>query len=520
MTKRYLTNNIRSGGLALMTAGLISASALAVHASELKVAVTSLSTHLDPMGFNAIVNMRVSQNALETLLRYDPETGEFRSGLATEWKMLNPTVMSLTLRDGVTCHNGEDFTAEDVAVMFGPTRFQGEDAPGFNTAKQFLDVIKDVRATGPLTVEIETREPDPLLKTRLASWMSEVPCADAYQSAGSWEAWGQAVVGTGPYKVAEVRPGELQRFERFDGYWGEAAPVDAYTLQVVPEVAARVAGLLTGEFDIITEIFPDQFKVIADNPGAEVVGGSIRNVRLITYDTRNKVLSDPRIRRALNLAIDRQLIVDTIFDGRVLVPNGFQLPSFGQMYISDFAGTGFDPDKARELLAEAGYQGEEIPFQYLTDYYTGEVVTTQILQQMWKDVGLNVKIELKENWDQILNEEFDAQRGIINESSNAVYPDPIGQIYRQFGPNGFYQVKGYWANQAFNEASKGLYAIEPEARRAAFQKMLDIFEQDAPGTYLNVLPLFYGKRTDVNWTPIDTPFMDFRSGNLDVAANR
>lgn len=487
---------------------------------ELTVAVTNLSTHLDPMGFNANVNMRVSQNVLETLIRYDFKNGTFGPGLATAWKMTSPTVMELTLREGVKCHNGEDFTAEDVATMFGPERFQGEGAPGYSVAKQYLSIIKDVRAVGQHTLEIETAVPDPLLETRLANWMSEVPCADAYRAANGWEAWGQAVVGTGPYRVAEVRPGEFHRFERFEDYYGEAAPLDGFTLTVVPEIGARIAGLLTGEFDIITEISPDQFDAISNNPNSDVVGGPIRNIRVVLFDTRHPVLSDPRVRRAMSYAIDRDLIVDSIFEGRTKVPNGFQMSAFGQMYVEDFKGVSFNPDEARRLLAEAGYKGEEISYRYLTDYYTGEVTTAQILQQMWRDVGLNVTLELKENWDQITNAKTDSGRAVANDSANAVYPDPISQLYRIYGPNGYVQKRGYWQNAAFNEASDMLYAsTEPKARRAAFETMLGIYESDPPGTYLYVLPMFYGKRSSVDWAPTDTPFMDFRAGNVSLATN-
>ena len=497
----------------------IGGTAAAQSDSHLQVGVTELTTHLDPMGFNANVNMRVSQNVVETLIRYDFNSGSFEPGLATEWSMVSPTVMELTLRQGVTCHNGEDFTAEDVAVMFGPERYQGEDAPGHKVAKQFLNVIKAVTAVDDHSVRVETSSPDPLLETRLANWMSEVPCADAYRAADSWEKWGQGVVGTGPYKLAEVRPGELQRFDRFDGYWGEPAPVASFTLKVIPEMGARIAALLAGDLDIITEISPDQFEILADKADTEVVGGPIRNIRTIAYDTRHPVLADPRVRQAMNLAIDRELIVESIFKGRTDVPSGFQMKAFGKMFIEDFAGATYDPEEARRLLEEAGYGGEEISFRYMTDYYTGEVTTTQILQQMWQDVGLEVTLELKENWDQILDNEFNQGRGIINDSSNAVYPDPIGQINRQYGPAGYYQRKGYWGNPDFDNAGAALLSLDIKERRKAFEQMLTLYETDPPGTYLYVLPMFYGKRTALDWSPTDTPFMDFRAGSLSASPN-
>lgn len=506
-------------GSALALCALTAAPAFGQSDGQLVVGVTKLTPHLDPMGIMANTNWRVSQNFLETLIRYDYATGALSPGLATAWERTSPTTLELTLRDGVTCHNGEPFDSEDVAVMFGPERLQGEGAPGFLEASPQLGIIKSVKALGPKTVVFETKVPDPLLELRLANYMSEVPCADAYRGVGTWEQWGQQVVGTGPYKLAEVRPNELQRFERFEGYWGTPAPLAGFTLKVVPETGARIAGLLAGEYDIVTEVAPDQFESIEEEASTEVVGGAIQNIRSIQFDTRNPVLSDPRVRRALGFAIDRDLIVESIFHGKTVVPKGFQMKAFGKMYVEGFKPTGYDPELARKLLAEAGYQGEEIPYWYLLDYYTGEVAIAQILQQMWKEVGVNVVLTQKENWGQIEAKEAAGERGITNNSNNAVYPDPIGQLYRNFGPTGSFVLKGYWNNDRFMDWSQDLLSVDFDTRRAAHQYMLEIWEQDPPGTYLYNLPMFYGKKTAVDWRPTNTPFMDFRAGNVALPSN-
>jgi peptide/nickel transport system substrate-binding protein len=322
------------------------------------------------------------------------------------------------------------------------------------------------------------------------------------------------VVGTGPYQLVEFKPGEMQKYKRFDGYWGDKAPADTLTFKVVPELAARVAGLFTGEYDIITEVTPDQIEAVNANKGTEVVGGAILNIRVLLFDTRNPVLKDPRVRQALAYAIDRQLIVDSLYGGRTKVPQGMQMDVFGDMFIPEHKALPYDPDKARALLKEAGYKGEEISYRYLQDYYTAEVSTAQVLASMWKEVGFNIKLELKENWGQIEDKESDAGRGIINSSNGAYFPDPIGQVYRLFGPNGDVQPPGWWKNDEFNKMGEILMTTDQAARRAAFAKMLDIFEQDPPGTYLHQLTMFYGKRKDLKWAPTYRAFMDFRAGAL------
>ena len=326
-------------------------------------------------------------------------------------------------------------------------------------------------------------------------------------------------VGFGPYYVKEYKPDEYMTFRKFDDYYGEKAPVDEIKYIVIPEMAPRIMGLISGDYDIVTEVMPDQFSTIEKKKGFEVTGGPINNVRVITYDTvANPVLADPRIRLALNYSIDRELINNTIFKGISEIPKGIQMKNFGKMYIKEFEPVGFNPEKAKQLLKEAGYKGEEIGYRYLVDYYTGEVATAQILQQMWADVGLNVKLELKENWDQIETDEAAEGRGIVNWSATAIFADPLSQIARLYGPNGWFQVHNWWSNDEFNRQYEIISGTDPAARRKAAAKMLEISEnQDPPGTYLYLLPVFYGKSEKVKWEPAGSHFMDFRAGSLEIS---
>src|SRR5262245_56850028 len=165
---------------------------------DLVIGVTTVSKALDPMGSNANVNERMSNNLIETLLRIDPKTGKIGPGLAESWTQESDGGLTLKIRQGVQCHNGEEFNAEDVEYMFGPARYMGKEAPGNALAKQFLGPISAVKALDSHTVRVEVEKPDPLLEIRLASWMSQVPCADAFQAAERWEKWGQTDGATGP----------------------------------------------------------------------------------------------------------------------------------------------------------------------------------------------------------------------------------------------------------------------------------------------------------------------------------
>ena len=481
---------------------------------DLTVAVTLNPPRLDPMAENSNVNARVMKNVLETLIRTDSQNdGALVPGLAESWSRIDGRTVEFKIRPGVTCHNGEDFDASDVAFSLGPTRFMGEDAPGWAIAQQFLGGLEAVDVKDSHTVQIRFKDRDPLIELRFANWMTEMVCEDAYEAAGSWESWVQSPVGTGPYKIGEVVHGDYIRLDANDAYWGGAVPASSVTFKIVPEMASRIAGLTTGEYDFITELTVDQFPVLDANDELTIAGGPLRNIRVIIYDEQNPQLQDVRIRQALSLAIDRDLIVDAMFGGRVTVPNGLQMKIFGDLYIADFEGTGYDPEKAKALLKEAGYNGEGISYRYLQDYYTGEVDTAQILAEMWRQVGLNIKLELVENWGQI--EDVAEGRGIFNWSNSAEYPDPLGQIYRLYGPNGWFQVNGTYESAEFNALGEALQVGETPERIEAMRGMLEIYERtDPPGTYLHTLPMFYGVRNNINWVPTDTGFMDFSANSL------
>ena len=170
--------------------------------------------------------------------------------------------------------------------------------------------------------------------------------------------------------------------------------------------------------------------------------------------------------------------------------------------------------KAKALLKQAGYNGKEIHYRVLTNYYTLELSVAQILLEMWKEVGLNVKLDVKENWSQI--EENSETRNIHNSSNTAVYPDPVSQLWRRYGPNGGMQHRGEWTNKEFNRLGNILEtSTDLSERRDVMRKMLEIFHNTDPAaTPLYALPMFYGKRDSFDWNALSYEYMSLRAENL------
>ena len=443
-----------------------------------------------------------------------------RPGLALSWTRRDERSLDVALRPGVRFHNGDEMTAEDVAAAFGPERlFGGEEG----IARR---VPAEVRAQGRsvfpgLTVEVTGRHsvrfvmarPDPVLEKRLGHRISIVVSRRSLEEAESWLAWARKPVGTGPYRVAEFRADTSLTLEAFDEYWGGRPPLRRLRFVEVPEVAARIAGLQSGEYDFACDIPPDQIAEIERNRNFEVQGGLIANHRMIAFDKTHAQLRDPRIRRALSLAIDRGAIIAGLWAGRTEVPRGMQFPFFGEMYLADWPQPRFDLAEARRLVREAGYRGEPIPYRLLNNYYTAQTPTAQVLAENWRAAGLNVQIEMRENWNQVLA--AGPTRALRDWSSTVFIADPVSNMPGVWGRHGAHPATGEWRNDEAFAAVEALETeMEPERRRAAMRRLLAILEQEDPAyAILHQAANFTGKRRDLRWRAAQSFLMDFRVGN-------
>lgn len=507
-------------------AGLAASSALpkdgvAQTPGRLVVATQGSPRSLEPVREFSNVSWRIGFNIFESLIRIDYRDGQrLVPGLAQSWRRLSPTMVELTLKDGIRFHDGSVMTSDDVAFSFGERRMMGQNAPGRPISRIFVGTIERVEAVDARTVRVVASAPDPLLEQRLAGWTSQIISRRAYEAAASFEAWERAPVGTGPYKVREFRIDDRCVLEAHDAYHGGPPPAREIVFQVMPELSARLASLATGAVDIVTELSFDQIPVVTRLPGREVVGGPILNMRVLVYDKTNPVLADPRLRRALGNAIDRRALVDSLYTGRTRVADTYQHPVFGAMNEPSRRGHVFDPDLARRLIREAGYANAPIPYRTHQGYYTLQAQTAQVLTEMWRSVGLNVQMQFMENWTQILDPS--SPRGIRDWSNTLLFNDPVGSLWRLFGARGPVQnATREWTNAEFNTLGTTLESSTDAAdRRRAFQRMVDIWDQEDPaGTTLHDLVMLYAKKSSIDWRPYDVEYMDFGPGNLNIRAS-
>lgn len=513
------------------------------HRPDIAVAVQKVSNSntLDSLSEQSNVGTRLSILFAETLIGVNYQ-GQLEQipGLATAWRRIDDRTVELDLRRGVKFHNGDEMTAEDVAFTFSAARMFGNTRPTVNgktmaltsvvttstsrdlppqvppVARRIWPALDRVDIVDKYTVRFVNATPDVTMEGRLSARGSEIVSKRGFLEAKSWLDYARRPIGTGAYKVAEFRPDDQLIMVAHDEYWGGRPPIRQLRLIEVPEVSARVNGLLSGDYQFACDIPPDQIHGIEAHPAFEVLGGTIPNHRMTAFDMHHPVLRDPRVRLAMAHSIDRQAIVDSLWDGRTVIPQGMQWPFFGDMFVKSWHVPDYNLDTARSLLKAAGYKGDAIPYRLLNDYYTNQVATSQVLVEMWKQAGLNVQIAMKENWTQIF--EHPETRGVRDWSNSAPFNDPVSAILAEQGPNGEQQQRGEWTNAEMNQLSPILQSSTDRAKRhAVFKRMLEICERDDPAyTVLHQNATFTAKPRRIKWKAAPSFAMDFRAQNWGV----
>jgi peptide/nickel transport system substrate-binding protein len=484
------------------------APATGVEREELVVGVQALPPTLDPARELSNVGTRVSYTPYDTLIRRDFLNNDLHvPSLATGWERVGDTELVLRLRDDVTFHNGDPFTADDVVFTFGRLLDAAPDSD-LAEARTYFSTFDAVEQVDEYTVRITTPQPDPLIEKRLASWASWIVPRRYIEAVGE-EEFLRTGMGTGPFRFVSFTPDDELVLERYDGYWGDRPTLRRLVFRVIPEVAARITALVNDEVQMITNVPPDQVATIAEADGVEVRDVALANVHVLSYNCNHPVLGDKRLRQALNLGIDRQLIIDAIWGGNAVPKRSHQFPEYGALYNPERPLTPYDPEAARRLIAESGYGGETIEYQLRAGYYTNGEQVAQAIVQMWQEIGIDAEVRIAE-------EAIEGPERMVHTWSNSSrLADPDGSLWVLWGRGSGIQQQYWPAPEEFNRlGDEARSTLDERLRYENYQRMLDIWEDDAPGTVLYDPVEFYGVRSSINWSPYAFYYMDFRPYNL------
>ncbi|MCM3723319.1 ABC transporter substrate-binding protein [Solibacillus isronensis] len=355
------------------------------------------SVSLDPGIVTDGESFKVTQNLFETLLNFGEQDTTINPGLAKEWEVSEDGLTyTFQLQEGVKFHDGTDFNAE--AVIKNINRWKGgkeEDFYYFNSMfkAEGEDIIKDVTAEGDYTVVFTLSRPQAPFLKNLAMSPFGIGSPTAFEAAG--DKFGDNPVGTGPFKFTEWKRNDSITIEKFEDYWQEGFPkLDKVIFRSIPDNSARLNELMAGNIDLADGINPSDGKTVEGDSTLQLIERPSMNIGYLGLTNTRAPFDNKLVRQAVNYAIDKQAIVDAFFEGRAEVAAN-PMPSSISGYNDAISPYPYDPEKAKSLLAEAGYDGKEIELWAMPvprPYMPDGAKVAEVIQKNLEDVGIPSKI--------------------------------------------------------------------------------------------------------------------------------
>ncbi|WP_425248591.1 ABC transporter substrate-binding protein [Chelativorans salis] len=447
---------------------------------------------LDPHAVTAVNDFRILMNVYDGLVRYSDGTLEVEPALAESWEISDDgKTYTFHLREGVTFHDGSPFNAE--AVKFNFQRFLDEEHPYHDTGPFplafFFSAVEEVTAEDEHTVVFTLNEPYAPFLSNLAYPMGLIVSPAAVEEHG--KDFGRNPSGTGAFKFAEWESNSRVVVERNEDFWDGAPPLEAVVFRPITDANTRVAEMLSGGLDLMVETPPDNVAQFADDPAFTVYEQAGPHVWFLILNMKEEPFDEKAARQAVNYAINKQALVENVLQGTAEIAAGPTPPAFAWAHNESLEPYPYDPEKAKELLEEAGYDGEEVVF-YVTEGGSGmldPVAMGTAIQADLAAVGMNVKIETYE-WNTFLGEVNPGLEGKADMAEMAWMtndPDTLPYLTLRtdaFPENGGFN-SGYYSNPEVDTIlEQARQATEMEERAALYQQMQEIVHEDAPWAFI------------------------------------
>ncbi len=459
----------------------------AVAGAEITIALSGEPTSLDPYLVDDGTERAVNDNIYETLLSRDA-AGVLQPGLATAMPtQIDDVTWQFKLREGVLFHDGSAFNADSVVASIN--RMVKLIVDGKTDNDGFYASITGAAKVDDTTVNITTDGPDGVLPSRMY-WLKMIPT-----SAETVEDLSESVVGTGPYKFVSRTVGSDIKIEVNADYWGEAPSISKVTYEFVSEGGTRLAGLKSGKYDVITNLPPqdvDQAPQLATAQGQEHP--------VVILDTDEGITADPNVRLALNMAVDKQAIIDQVYAG-FAVADASQLLSPSVLgFNSDLSAVAYDAEKAKQMITDAGLEGETIQLVGEAGRWLNDREVLEAIAGYWKAAGLNVQLDILEfgAYLDVLFDRTNRADAIFVSSSNDIL-DPDRQL------STYYQAGGIGSSNTNEELSalvdQGRQQLDQAERATTYESAVKIAADGSYFVWLASNSDLYGLSARMSWTP-------------------
>lgn len=455
--------------LAASVLALASASPALAARTDLVLGVVLEPPHLDPTaGAAAAIDEILYANVFEGLTRIGP-SGEVLPALAESWTISDDgKVYTFKLHKGVKFHDGTDFDAED--VKFSLDRARAPDS--VNAQKGLFAAIDTVEVIDPETVQVTLKHPQGAFLYNMG-WGDAVIVAP--ESADSNK---EKPIGTGPFRFEHWAKGSAVTLVKSDNYWGDPVALDKVEFRFIPDAAAAVPAVLSGDVQAFPFFPADAVSQVEGNPQLKVVIGSTEGETILAMNNKKPPLDNLKVRQAISYALDREAIIDGA-SGGLGQPIGSHVSPSSKAYVDLTGRYPHDAAKARELLKEAGFEnGFKTTLKLPPPAYArdgGQIIASQL-----RNVGIQADI-IPVEWAQWLDQVFtkkDYDLTIVSHTE----PNDI-DIYSR--PEYYFNYQ----NPEFNKVIEELNLTSDEAtRNSLLAKAQNILADDAVVGFLFELP--------------------------------
>ncbi len=480
----------RLGAAALAVGLLLSASAATAQDKTLVVGAAVFPDNLST-STSSFAALSLAYQTMDPLVLRD-NNGKLLPGLATAWEAVDPQTWRFTLREGVKFHDGEAFDAEDVKFtldyILDPDTVYG--------SKSRISAIDGVTIIDSNTVEITTKAPFPTLVRAL----SDIPIEPQhYHAAVGAEGQAAHPIGTGPFVFGEWTPGDRYELTANPDYWDGAPQVDRLVIRQIPEGSTRLASLLAGETHIIEEVPVDLIPRIESDDNVAVAAVESTVGLILTMDTRQAPFDDPKVRMAMDYAINKPLILEQMLNNTGTLLKGQTLTSNTFGHNPNLEARPYDPEKAKQLLAEAGYpDGFKTALTTRSGKYLSDVDISNAVAGMLSGVGIDLQVDVVEG-------------GVYSKMVKAREMGPIHMVgWFSLGDADFSTVwftedsgRAYWKSDEYEELfAKARATVDQTEREGYYHRMMEILHEENPSVYMFGLPSIYAQSAQLSgWGP-------------------